>query len=225
VRGGFGEVLIGKGDGASNGTAEASFLVSGNLFGGGHLPLFTVASTLNRDNPNTAVGFTYYDGFSRNSRIRYNTPDFGGFTAAVSFASGDRQELGLRFKREIGPGKVTLQYGVANSSDGNNDRMMLSGGYKFDFGFSFAASVNSRTQGGGADDLESLLLSANYQFGKTTLSVDIGESGLDGENEVQQIGFIYKPVKYIDLYGGYVNYDNADNTSLASAFAGARYKY
>ncbi len=180
---------------------------------------------MNRDNPDTSVGWFYYDGFSRNSRVRYDTPNFGGLTGAVSFASGDRQELAARFNREVGPGRLIVLAGLANSADGSNDRTMISGGYQFNNRFSFAGSRSTRTQADDAPDLESIFLSANYQFGKTIVSFDFGQSGVDGEDEIQKVGFIYKSVKQIDLYGGYVNFNNADDTSLASGFAGARYKF
>lgn len=124
----------------------------------------------------------------------------------------------------MGSGKLTLLAGIADSGDGANDRTMLSGGYKFDFGLSLAASVNSRTQAEGPD-LESTLLSVNYQINKVNIGVDVGSSGEDGENELQQIGAEWKITSSADLYGGLTNFDNADGTSVSALFTGLRYKY
>lgn len=223
LEGGWGKVSLGKGEGAADGTAEASYLVSGNLFGGGHLPLFTVAGTLNRDNA-ANVGWTYFDGFGRVSRLRYDTPKFAGFRAAVSLDSGDRNELALRYRGKVGPGRLLGNLGIADSSDGGNDRNMLSFGYKLNSGFSFAYSLNDRTQLAGPD-LESQLLSFNYQLNKWIFSIDFGDSGADGENEVSQVGFQYKESKPLSIYAAYTQFDNGDGSSLDAFFVGARYTF
>lgn len=229
-KGGFGSISLGKGDGASNGTAEGSYQVSGNFLGGGHLPFFALRGTLNRDNPGSEVGYTFFDGFSRNSRLRYDTPKVGGLTVAASLTNGADWEVAARLKRGLGPGKITVLAGYADSDNGNNDRTMLSGGYRFNFGLSFAGSFSSRTQGNDADgleqpDLESVLFSINYQIGPVIFSIDAGESGVDGEDEIQQVGAEWKVTKATDFYGGYTNFDNANGSSLDALFAGFRYKY
>lgn len=224
LKGAFGSISLGKGDGASNATAEGSYQVSGNLLGGGHLPFFTVRGALNRDNPDATVGYTYYDGFSRNSRLRYDTPNWGGLTLSASLATRDRTELAARLKRNFGPGRVTVLVGFADSGDGSDDRTMLSGGYKFNNGFSFAASFSSRTQADGPD-LESNLFSLNYQINSVIFSIDAGAQGVDGENEIQQIGAEFKFSNALDIYGGYVNFDNANNTSVDAFFSGFRFKF
>ena len=229
-KGGFGSISLGKGDGASNGTAEGSYQVSGNILGGGHLPFFTVRGALNRDNPGSEVGYTFFDGFSRNSRLRYDTPNVGGLTVAASLTNGSDWEVAARLKRALGPGKITVLAGYADSDTGNNDRTMLSGGYRFNFGLSFAGSFSSRTQANDANgqeqpDLDSILLSINYQIGPVIFSIDAGESGVDGENEIQQAGAEWKVTKAMDFYGGYTNFDNANGSTLDALFSGFRYKF
>ncbi|MFK7966915.1 MAG: porin [Burkholderiaceae bacterium] len=230
---GWGAVSLGKGEGASDGTAEISYQTSGNLFGGGHLPLFTVVGALNRDNADRGVrvGYTYYDGFGRVSRLRYDSPKFAGFRASASLNSGDRQEFALRYRNAVGPGRLLGNVGVANSADGDNDRLMLGVGYKLNSGFSVSFGHNERTQGAlnGVErgDLESQLLSLNYELGKWIFSFDIGEQGGDvgGDNEVQQIGFQYNESKPLKMYAAYSKYDNADGSSLDAFFVGARYTF
>ncbi len=224
----IGSLSLGKGEGAADGTAEGSYQVSGNILGGGHLPFFTVRGAINRDNPDAQVGYNYYDGFGRNSRLRYDTPSLGGLTLSASYATQERWEVAARLKRGLGPGKITVLGGYADSDNGDNDRTMFSGGYKFNFGLSFAASFSSRTQAGTDPDLESMLLSLNYQIGKLILSADVGEQGpedSDLTNDVQQVGAEFKFSKATDIYGGYVNFDNADDTSVDTLFAGFRYKF
>ncbi len=223
LKGGWGKLSLGKGDGAANATAESSYITSGNLFGGGHLPLFTVVGVLNRDNT-ANVGWTYYDAFSRIPRLRYDTPSFGGLTGAISLDSGDRQEYALRYRGTVGPGRLNGNFGIANSADGGNDRQMLSFGYRHNSGFSASYSLNDRTQLAGPD-LESQLFSLNYQLNKWIFSVDFGDQGINGENEVKQIGFQYKESKPLSYYGAYTKFDNGDGSSLDAFFVGARYTF
>lgn len=224
ISGGFGKLSLGKGDGASNATAEATYFVTGNVLGGGPLSLFTNRGVLNRDN-DAQVGWTYYDGFSRTSRLRYDSPSFGGFTVSASLDTGDRTEIAARYRGDLGFAKATLFAGSADSSDGSNDRTMVSGGLLFPFGLNFSFSVNDRTQGGGDPDLESQLLTIGYKVGKWAISADKGESGVDGENELTSIGFQYNPAKNINLYANSSSYDNADGSTLDAAFVGARFKF
>jgi len=223
----FGSFSLGKGDGASNATAEVSYQTTGNILGGGSLPFFTVRGTLNRDNPETSVGYTFYDGFSRVSRLRYDTPSFGGLTIAASLDSGDRTELAARFKRNVGSGKLVALLGFADGGDTVNDRTMAGLGYKFGFGLSLAASFSALDGGDAAtgDDLESNLFTIDYRLGKTNFSLDFGEQGLDGENEIMQVGVEHHATKFLDIYGGFVSFDNADDTTLDAFFSGFRYKF
>lgn len=233
IKGGWGSVSLGKGEGASDGTAEISYQTSGNLFGGGHLPLFTVRGALNRDNADQAiaVGYTYYDGFGRTSRLRYDSPILAGFRGSLSLDSGDRQEAALRYRNGVGPGRLIGNLGLANSADGDNDRIMWGLGYKLKSGFSVSFGQNERTQAavGGVDqgDLQSQLLSLNYELGKWILSFDIGEQGGDvgDDNEVTQIGFQYNESKPLKMYAAFTKFDNADGSTLDAFFIGTRYTF
>ncbi len=223
-KGKFGSFSLGKGDGAANGTGEVSYQVTGNILGGGHLPFFAVRGVLNRDNA-ANVAYTYYDGFSRNSRIRYDTPSLGGLKLSASLTNGERSELAARFKRGIGPGKLTAVAGFANTETGAGDRTMLGIGYKFKFGLSGYYSFTSQQAAIEANETEQFQVGLGYAIGKLNLSVDFGEHGIDGENEFMGFGAEYKATKQVDIYGGVQNFDNGDGASLSATYAGFRYKY
>jgi len=230
IKGGFGTFSIGKGDGAANGIGEVSYQVSGNVLGGGHLPFFATRGVLNRDNAN-AVTYTQFDAFSRNSRIRYDTPNLGGLvlSASVTNAAGTgapRTELAGRFKRKFGIGKATVLAGVTNTDDGSNDQVLVGLGWKFNFGLSASLQLGERTRLGAAD-LEMMLLSVNYQFGKLVVSADFGESGVDGESELTQFGAEYHATKFFDIYAGVATYGQAPGAGpdLTAGFGGFRYKF
>ena len=234
IKGNFGTFSIGKGDGAANATGEVSYQVSGNVLGGGHLPFFATRGVLNRDNPGTPVTYTQFDAFSRNSRIRYDTPNFGGLVLSGSVTNaagtgGVRTELAGRFKRKFGIGKATVLVGLTDTDDGSNDQVLIGAGWKFNFGLSGSVQYGERTNidaaGLDLDDTEMLLLSVNYQIGKLVVSADFGESGVDGESELTQFGAEYHATKFFDIYAGVANYDNADGSDLSAGFGGFRYKF
>ncbi len=232
VRGSFGSISLGKGDGAANNTGEGSYQVSGNILGGGHLPFFATRGVLNRDN-DANVLYTQFDVFSRNSRLRYDAPTFGGLALSASLTNNSDVEFAARFKRDVGPGKLTLLFGIGErDDDAGQDRLAISGGYKFDFGLSFAGSFETaEVDDGSAPDLESSLLSLNYSFGKAVASIDFGASGEDRENTVIQAGAEYHFSKHLDLYGGISSYTNEEanadgsDQDLTALFTGFRYKY
>jgi len=223
ISGNFGKLSLGKGDGASNATAEATYYVTGNVLGGTPLSYFNNIGTLNRDN-DANVGWTYFDGFSRNSRLRYDSPSFSGLSFAASLNSGDRTEIAARYRGDLGFAKATLFAGSADSANGENDRTMLSGGLLFPIGFNVSFSMSDRTQAEGPD-LESQLFTIGYKVGKWAISADKGESGVDGENEITSIGFTYRPVKGVELYANNSSYDNGDGSSLSASFVGSRFKF
>ena len=101
---------------------------------------------------------------------------------------------------------------------------MLGVGYRHNSGLSFSYSYSDRTQFA-APDLESQLLSFNYEINKWTFSVDVGDQGVDGENEVMNVGFVYKDSKPLHFYAAYTTFDNADGSDLDAFFVGARYTF
>jgi len=224
IKGSFGKISLGKGDGASNGTAEATFFLSGNVYGAGPLPFFSYKGTLEKDNPDTKVGWTYYDGFSRVSRLRYDSPSFGGLTISASLDTKDRNELAARYKGNVGIGKLLVYAGQANSSDGNNDRSMLSGGLELNNGLFVTAAFNKRTSNVDAEQ-KSQLLSIGYKAKNFVVSADVGESGLDGENEVTSFGGTYNLSKSTRVYANTTKYDNSDGSSLKGNMIGIRYAF
>lgn len=97
----FGKLYIGKGDTASNSTSEVD--LSGTAvvgysgiqdFAGGIL--FYDEDTDTRSTTNVGDVFSNFDGLSRRNRIRYDTPEFAGFTLSGSILS-DGGDVALRY--------------------------------------------------------------------------------------------------------------------------------
>jgi len=118
----FGKISIGKGDSASNNTAEID--LSGTTVASyAHITDMT-GSTLWYDNSTGTLSelkikdvFDDFDGMSRTDRLRYDTPSFGGFSLATSASSGDAFDGALFFSRKYGETKVAAAFGVANPGD------------------------------------------------------------------------------------------------------------
>jgi predicted porin len=106
----FGKLSLGQGDTASNSTAEVdlsgtdvvAYSDLADLAGG-----FTFRDDddnviLDSDNNLTFIAnaFSNFDGLSRRDRIRYDTPNFFGFSGATSYLNGQTYDFALRSAHE-----------------------------------------------------------------------------------------------------------------------------
>ena len=132
VRGGWGQVNLGQGAGASDSTMEVDFagvdLALSNPMTdfGGAIP-FTVSAagttTASAVTPDTVTN--NLDGFSRLDRVMYTTPTFNGFRGQVSWgqttgsgvaiAAGDAFEAGLFWNGKVA-GDLGFALGYAKSA-------------------------------------------------------------------------------------------------------------
>ncbi len=107
----YGRIWLGQGDTASNGTSEVDLsgtavinysgiadLAGGIQFGGFADPLDPA------NNPQINGVYGNIDGLSRDDRIRYDTPNFGGFSLAASYADSRKSDVALRFAGDVGGG-------------------------------------------------------------------------------------------------------------------------
>jgi predicted porin len=132
VRGGWGQINLGQGSGASDTTMEVDFagvdLALSNPMNdfGGAIP-FTVSvgstTTASAVTPDTVMN--NLDGFSRLDRVMYSTPTFNGFRAQVSYgnttgsgnaiAAGEAFEAGIFWTGKVA-GDLGFAFGYAKSS-------------------------------------------------------------------------------------------------------------
>jgi len=99
----FGKITIGQGDGAANGTSEQDLSGTGVIMYSGVSDTGgSIQFRDSDDNPISSLGATRsnFDGLSRNDRLRYDTPKFGGVGFSVSSANGDAYELAARYSSE-----------------------------------------------------------------------------------------------------------------------------
>jgi hypothetical protein len=122
----YGTLWFGQGDTASNGTSEVDLsgtgvvgysgigdMAGGLLFrdGGGALTAIRIKDV-----------FSNFDGLSRDDRLRYDTPGFGGLKFSASTAANEKWDVAARYAADHGTFKATaaLAYADPHASSFDN---------------------------------------------------------------------------------------------------------
>lgn len=244
----LGKLSLGKGDTASNGTSEVDLSgTSVTLYSG---MADTGASFMFRSNGGGYTGirlasrYSQLDGLSRQNRIRYDTPSFGGFTLSTSLGADDFVDGALRFKKEWNSVRCAWAGAIAHDTNELDDdfwRYSTSGscihtpsGINFTAGW---AEDDDEFVGGNDDDWWMVKLGISRRWnshGKTSIAVQYAEtSGKANNGSVDAWGVAL--VQNIDsaaleLYASYRSFDLSDNTAtsyqdLDFATIGARMKF
>ncbi len=205
---GWGKVSLGKGDGAANGTAEVDLsgtttidYAGGNQCIIGSITYGTGSSTV--AGPSVSSTYSEFDGESRNTRVRYDTPKMGWGGIAVSLGNQGLVELAYRGSWSIGNGKLAVAAGatdtgdrtdggtalvgtttvIASTASANRERAMVSASYLMGMGLNFTLSfsTNEPEAGIGATGPAPLKQSLTYfkvgwKKGKHAVSLSLGES-------------------------------------------------
>lgn len=248
----FGRVTVGQGDTASNtasevdlsGTAVVGY--SGVEDAAGGIQFRDGAGNLS----GTTIGaaFTNLDGLSRQDRLRYDTPNFGGFTlsasAGVAGSGADADEIydvAARYKGTFGSFKVdsAIAYAVAA-----NDDEIVNGSLSVlhDSGVSFTLAGSTQERDDAADDRDTTFgyAKVGYQtdaltsLGTSAFAIDyaLNEDVIQVGDESTSYGLL--AVQKIDainseLYVGVRNYEldrpGADFDDVTVVLAGARVRF
>jgi hypothetical protein len=183
----FGKLSLGKGDSASNYSAEVDLSktdviayasiadIAGGMF-------FRQSNGDSLTDVTVSDAFNDLDGLSRRNRVRYDTPNFYGFTAAGSLISNQRWDAALRWG---GQGYGFQAAGAAAIANPNQDNT----NYQYDGSFSIlheASGLNLTLSAGlldydernGGSNLWGKLgwLTKFFPVGETAFSVDYGRS-------------------------------------------------
>lgn len=120
----FGQLLLGQGSTASDGTAETDLSGTGvagysdvDDTGGGLF--FRSEGTLT--DVNVASVFGNFDGLGRDDRLRYDAPTVADFTLSFSAASDEARDVALRWQRDRDPETWSAAAAVSYSETGNGD--------------------------------------------------------------------------------------------------------
>ncbi len=197
-----GRVWLGQGDTASNTTAEVD--LSGTTMSGGWSDVGSMAGAMQFRNTATgALGgtsleikdvFDHFDGFSRQDRVRYDTPSLDGFKLSGSVISSDRYDVGLYYTGKTGDIQLAAAVGYGNASAGT-DFNQYSGSVSalHSSGVNLTAAAGAKDVNGSAPTGQFLYGKLGYLWsattiGKTAVAVDIFHaedkivSGDDGDS-------------------------------------------
>jgi predicted porin len=252
----FGKLYLGKGSTASDGTSEVDmsgtdvvgYSSIGDMAGG---ILFYDDNTNTRSATNIGSVFSNFDGLSRRNRIRYDSPEFWGFTLSGSLPS-DGGDVALRYAAKWGEDwkfAAAVAYADPQATSDTVDSQ-----YNGSASILHSSGINL-TVAGGYQDLESGLLNPNgtsrdddptfyyaklgyrakwFEIGETRFSVDyeyVEDLAQDGD-EAKTVGFQFvqdMPEWGTEYYLGYrwheLDRDTADFEDINALMTGVRVKF
>lgn len=251
LEGAFGKFSIGQGNTASNETSEVD--LSGTTviaysdvkqFSGGILFFDEAAGELSGVKIKDV--FNNLDGLSRDDRIRYDTPNFAGFTASASLGSKEFWDAALRYNGTFGETKFAAA--VAYADFGDLDKTVEgeingSASVLLPFGLSLTGAAGQKQLdqklAGRSDDpmfwYGKAAYTAKLAFaGSTTFGVDYMASNdmkKDGDEATAYGAFVVQRLDNYntELYAGYRSHalDRAgvDFADISGVMGGARIKF
>ena len=235
--GDFGKVSFGKGDGAANGSTEVDY-------SGTALSSAGAAIADNFGGYQIAPGvafknvFRIDDALSRQNRIRYDTPDFNGFSLAGSLNQGNSTEIAARYKGDFGGNKIGGAVFFATAADksatvdgnditGLSASLMLSGGLNFTVAYS-----QNEDSVDASKDREATFFKVGYKMGMHAVSVDFGQGEGDGsgstEGDTAGLTYAVFPHKGVEMFATVRTLDSdgvANSQSVDILAFGSRIKF
>ena len=241
----FGKVSLGKGDGAANNSAEM------DLSGTAVITYSSVTSTAGgfrfidktTNLPSgTTVGDTRsnFDGLSRNSRLRYDTTKFAGFSFAGSLTNGNAWEVSGWYTGEFGSfGKLAAAVGYVDTNErrppGEFTQWDGSVSWLAPFGLNVTLAVGQRDpEAAGSVKADNGYVKVGWKFGNIhAASVEYGQTkdlDLRGDNSKNYgLAYVIKPWNSVELYAAARLYkldrSGASLDDINQIMAGTRIKF
>jgi len=237
-KGDFGQISIGRGDGAGNGATEVD--LSGTVlaspssmdsnWGNFKITPDTDADPVDSNAQAWSSVYTMFDANSRENRVRYDSPSFNGVSFAVSTNQGNANELAVRYKGAIGDHKFGAAYYTGSDADnttGNTtattvitDGEDISGGSAsllLNNGFNFTVAISEKDVGTAGATREATFFKVGYKAGKHAFTIDQADGERsDNLEEGDSTGFTYAffPHKGVELFA---TIRTLDSTGVAGA--------
>lgn len=136
-----------------------------------------------------------FDGLSRQNRVRYDTPNFNGFSFAGSINQGNASEIAVRYKGDFGSSKFgaalfsVTAADVSSTVDGND----ITGGSAsilLKSGLNFTVAISESEPDVGAES-DATTFKVGYKKGMHAFSIDVGEGENAAGQEGDTTGFTY----------------------------------
>lgn len=233
----YGRVWLGQGDTASNSTSEVDLSGTSVV---AYSAIADMAGGLEFDN-GREIGdaFSNFDGLSRDDRLRYDTPNFGGFSLSASSVESDDWDGALRFSGEIAGIRTAAAVAYANSDD--FEQINGSASVLLSSGLNFTAAAGTRDlDAAGRDDPFFYYVKVGqrldiFDIGQTRLAIDFTQADdveADGEESTSYGAFVVQTLDPVatELYLGVRNHaldldSGGDPDDLIAVLAGARIKF
>lgn len=191
----YGMLYLGKGDTSSNGTAEVDlsgtdliqYASTADIVGGLFFRQSSDDVLLDGEDGRPRVrvsdAFKDFDGLSRKSRLRYDTPNFHGFGLSGSVISDRRWDTALRWGGDGYGVKAAAAAAVAYLHEDDSD-YQYSGSFSVlheETGLNFTFSTGTKDADNRDDDPYNMWgkigwLTSLNSFGKTAFGIDYGHS-------------------------------------------------
>ena len=240
---GLGRLWLGQGDTASNGTSEVDLSGTGIV---GYSGVSDLAGGIDFVDPGVGVGpaigdvFSNFDGLSRDDRIRYDTPSFGGFKLSVSNADSDKNDAAIRFSGDIGAG-LELAAAAAYATSATADSQIngsVSLAHSSGFNLTAAGGQSELADPARLEDPVFYYVKLGYIWkggmGDTAFAIDyeiVDDLAADGDEALTYGIFAVQKVDSIatDLYIGGRSYQldrpGSSFDDIFAVLAGARIKF
>ena len=227
----WGQLWLGQGDTASNGTSEMDLSGTGVI---GYSDVGEIAAGLEFDNGvrirNASDNF---DGIGRRDRVRYDTPTFSGFTASASYSDRNWWDVALRFADEFDTFTIAsaIAYAQPDTSAGGPYDYQVNGSASVLFSNGLNLTIaggfqENRTGGRGAvTDPYFLYGKVGWildliDWGQTAVAVDFqftSERDAQGEEFYGYGAFIVQNLEWLgtDLYAGFRYMQLKNDTAVA----------
>ena len=215
LRGGWGTLRLGQGDGAANGASEVDLsgttvahysdtTAIGGAFehrSGGALSGASITATIANQ-----------DFESRYDRLLYQTPVMSGFMIEASWGNKatDIVELALRYSAKIGSAgqlAAALGYSSEDAAPGGVDDEIIGGSVSWlhPSGLNLTYAHTSRDLPGRDGKFD--YVKVGYKFDKHALSIDFGmgqDQAMSGdEAKMYGIGYVFTPIAWAEVFALY----------------------
>lgn len=197
IKGGFGKVTMGKGDGAANGGTENDLSGTALSSSSNHQDNWgnyvIVAGPTPDDNITWDSIFTMNDGISRVNRLRYDSPSFSGFVVSASLDQGNAYEIAARYNGTLGGLKISsaIFYVDANEFADDAEVIGLSASVLMGNGFNATVALSDRDNDNDVGpDQDAFTIKLGYKIGIHAFAVDYG-LGERGSDEADTFGLTY----------------------------------
>ena len=215
LSGNWGTLSLGQGPTSSDGMGDAdlsnTWLADFSATTWGGTIAFRTSGAAGAASKYSAAGVTtYFDGHSRRSRIRYDTPSFGPLTVSVDAQQNDTWGVKGYVYTSLGGGDLSLALAYAHGDNRYGSSVIGgSGSFLFSQGTNITIGYQERDYTAvGRDSAHHLYVKLGHRWGNNAVSISYGDNGDQTMNGTEAntigLGFVHTiPKPKVELYAAY----------------------